>query len=188
MNDEEFDIYVSNLKIALYLPKRIPDEERGLFYCTLPTTKPVGAKFYINLPLELTTGRNEVLDNSAYNKAIWRILFRRDGTKYSIMNYLFCYLVRSYKDLELYDYFQGNVNKGLLGQGDIIYFAVTAQHPEYKVPHRPFGAPPHCDGEAKGCHPRLPIAMGSCLRSRLRGTLSSNYEPISTVSDLSVTG
>lgn len=110
MSEDEFEKYVTSLPMSVYIPKKKENVKSGVLYSTLPTSRTIGASFYINMPIELSTGRNEILDESAFNKAIWKIVFERDGSSYSVMNYLLCNIVARCSDLDLYKYFNGNID------------------------------------------------------------------------------
>lgn len=121
MNEDEYNHYISNLPISVYIPKEKQPNNRGKIYSTLPTSKDVGANIFINLPLELSTGRNEVLEGSAFNQAVWRVVFgSEDISVYSAVNFIFCNLMARCPDLDIYKYFNGNVDDyiSMISQGN----------------------------------------------------------------------
>ena len=76
MSPEEADQYINSLTIEVCIPKNIGDDAgKGCFYSTLPTERSLYASIFINVPLELTTGRDGIVDNSKYNNTIMRMLF-----------------------------------------------------------------------------------------------------------------
>lgn len=64
-----------NLSISICLPKDIIESTSGRIYATLPTEEKIGAPIYIDAPFELTTGRDEILEESEYNKRLFEIVF-----------------------------------------------------------------------------------------------------------------
>jgi hypothetical protein len=121
MNDEEYNTYISKLPISLYIPKEMQRDSRGRLYSTLPTSKLVGANMFINIPLELSTGRNEILEGSTFNQAIWKVVFGSDDISvYSEVNYLLCNLMARFSELDIYRCFSGNVDEyiSMISQGN----------------------------------------------------------------------
>lgn len=108
MSDEDFEKYISNLSLSVYIPRESINET-GMMYSTLPTVKNTETGMYIDMPVELTTGRDDVLENSDFNEAIWMMVFDRGDNKFSVLNYIYGSLMHSYNDLDLYQYF----NKGI---------------------------------------------------------------------------
>lgn len=75
-SDEEIKTYLNKLHISVYIPKEINEKNKsGGVYSTLPTDLKFGSPIYINMPLELTTGRDDNLENE-YNKKIFERIFK----------------------------------------------------------------------------------------------------------------
>lgn len=102
MTDTEFDRYLNQLKIAVYLPMK--PIANGTYYSTLPTSQSSGCSMYVDIPLELSTGRNEIMLNSQFNNAIMRMIYYPDGGKCSIMSYLLSCVAKENAECRVYEY------------------------------------------------------------------------------------
>lgn len=106
MSPDEQEEYVDSLSIEICIPKRINDSNRGkgCFYSTLPTEEPLFASVFINVPLELTTGRDGIVEESEYNKTVFRTLFTTDEECPSVFNRLFEVIADSNRGIFLLNY------------------------------------------------------------------------------------
>ena len=104
MSDAEFDSYLNQLVVSVYMPKK-PNND-GTFYSTLPTAQKTGCSIHVDLPLELSTGRNEIMHDSAFNNTIMRMLYYPDSARYSIIGYALASIAKDNPDCRVYDYFQ----------------------------------------------------------------------------------
>ena len=77
MSEDEKKQYLDSLALEVCIPRVINDSNKGkgVFYSTLPTESRTYSTIFINVPLELTTGRDGIVDDSDFNKAVRRILF-----------------------------------------------------------------------------------------------------------------
>lgn len=77
MQPDERDNYVDSINVELCVPRKLTDKNqgRGHIYSSLPTECCIDASVFINVPLELTTGRDGIIAESGYNKAIFDALF-----------------------------------------------------------------------------------------------------------------
>lgn len=77
MSEEEKEKYLETLNVEVAIPRRITKDNRGkgCFYSTLPTERTLYTTLFINVPLELTTGRDGIIEDSEYNKTVFELLF-----------------------------------------------------------------------------------------------------------------
>ncbi|MBR1495366.1 MAG: hypothetical protein IJ601_10020 [Acidaminococcaceae bacterium] len=77
MAPEDQDRYLENITVSLCVLRKAAEKSpaKGCFFSTLPTEHTFTPSLWINLPLELTTGRDEIRTDSGYNRAILRALF-----------------------------------------------------------------------------------------------------------------
>ena len=111
MSPEEQNSYIEGLSVDLCIPKKIKENNKGkgCFYSTLPTETPLKSTVFINVPLELTTGRDGIIEDSEYNKAIFRLLFGSSDENSSIFNKLLEYLAEENRELFMLSYIMPNV-------------------------------------------------------------------------------
>ena len=90
MNPDELEHYLASLSVEMCLPVRVSDQNRGkgCFYSTLPTEQLLNSTIFLNVPLELTTGRDGIIEESSYNKAVFRLLFAPAGRGISVFEKL----------------------------------------------------------------------------------------------------
>lgn len=107
--------YLDALSIEMCIPKRIGKyADKGCFYSTLPTESKLYSSIFINVPLELTTGRDGIVDNSSFNDAVMRMLFNAENIGTAIFFSLLENLAHANRELSIIDYFVGNIRE-LLG-------------------------------------------------------------------------
>ena len=102
MSNAEFERYLQQLTVAVYVPRKIGGN--GLYYSTLPTAKVSGCSMFIDVPLELSTGRNEIMVDSRFNHTIMRMLYYPDGARCSVMSHLLSCIAKENSDCRLYEY------------------------------------------------------------------------------------
>lgn len=102
MSNAEFEHYLQQLTVAVYVPRKIGGN--GLYYSTLPTAKVSGCSMFIDVPLELSTGRNEIMVDSLFNHSIMRMLYYPDGAQCSVMSHVLSCIARENSDCRLYEY------------------------------------------------------------------------------------
>ena len=111
MTPEEQNSYIDGLSVDLCIPRKINESNKGkgCFYSTLPTENPLNSTVFINVPLELTTGRDGIIEDSKYNKAIFRLLFCSSEGSPSIFNRLLEYLADKNRELFMLNCIMPNV-------------------------------------------------------------------------------
>lgn len=105
MSNEDAKDYVFDLTVEICIPRKAGDAERrgGHLYSTLRTEREIPAGFHINTSLELTTGRNDFMEDSRHNMAVFEMLFRPVGTHPSVFVSMLEELSRENPDLFLGD-------------------------------------------------------------------------------------
>ena len=106
-SDDERERYINQLSFELCIPKRVTKDNKGkgCFYSTLPTERLTHSALFMNVPLELTTGRDGIVDNSAYNEMIMKMLFLPcDDDGQSILNIILEQLSEENEDIFMLDY------------------------------------------------------------------------------------
>lgn len=107
MNEDEFKNYVKSLSLSVCIPKKYDKNYSGRFYSTLPTKNNTGIAVNINIPLELTTGRDAIDKNSLYNKKLIGFLFDTPDTEISVFSYLLKKVSEEKNGIELINYIAG---------------------------------------------------------------------------------
>lgn len=110
MDEVEKENYVESLTFEVCIPKKINkiNQGKGCFYSTLPTEDSTYSSLFMNVPLELTTGRDGKLDNSIYNQAIMKVLFEPfDEEHESVLNSILEELAEETSDIFMLDYIAG---------------------------------------------------------------------------------
>lgn len=111
MSDCEFNDYLAHIAVTVAFPRKLEKETNGLFYSTLPTNAKTHISAYINLPLELSTGRNEVMDESDFNKCIMEIVFGNKETGISIMDTILQAIAEENPEKEIFLYLYGHIKE-----------------------------------------------------------------------------
>ena len=110
MTDEMFEEYLRNISVSVAFPKSIEKKIEGTYFSTLPTTTPTDLALYINLPLELTTGRDEVLeDGSAYNRRVFEMLFNSEEGGLSVFGSILQKAAKDMPDKEVFEYLKDDI-------------------------------------------------------------------------------
>lgn len=111
MAPTEQDKYIRGLTVELCIPRRISEKcsGKGCFFSTLPTKDTLPSTLFINLPLELSTGRDRFKEDSTYNKTVFRILFATEGVSSSMFTRLLETLANENKDIFMLNYLNTNV-------------------------------------------------------------------------------
>lgn len=106
-SDEEKEEYINQLSFEIYIPKNINKTNRGkgCIYSTLPTEEKTHSSLFMNIPLELTTGRDGIVNDSEYNKTIKKMLFEpyKNG-KMSIFQHAIQRIAIENDDIFMLDY------------------------------------------------------------------------------------
>ncbi|MGN1020536.1 MAG: hypothetical protein ACI4O7_09170 [Aristaeellaceae bacterium] len=101
MSTTEFDHYIRQLTVTVYIPRKA--QGNGVYYSTLPTAMSSGCAMFIDLPLELSTGRNEVMADSSFNHAVMQMLYDPTGARCSVMSCLLACIAREHPACRLYE-------------------------------------------------------------------------------------
>ena len=124
MSDEaEIEEYLDSLLFEIGIPKKVKQEheKKGCFYSTLPTKIDISVPIFMNIPLELTTGRDGKVDDSVYNKTVMEMLFKPFGeNNKSIFISLMEEFAEELQDTFMLDYFSGDFSKFLYEISDHI--------------------------------------------------------------------
>ncbi len=106
MDEDEKNRYVDSISVEICVPRRITEKNRGkgCFYSTLPIERKLYATVFINVPLELTTGRDGLIEESVYNDAIFRAIFSLEEEGASVFNRLFEKIADEHRDLFMLRY------------------------------------------------------------------------------------
>lgn len=106
MTEDEIKEYIDSLSVDIFIPRKISSkEDKGCFYSTLPTESMLNAAIFINVPLELTTGRDGIVDSSDFNAAIMKMLFVPQKSETAVFYRLLELLANDNRDIVLLDYF-----------------------------------------------------------------------------------
>lgn len=115
MSDKDvIEDYLNSLEFELALPRKAIKDHvgKGCFYSTLPTKRNIGVPMFMNIPLELTTGRDDKIDSSEYNNAIMKLIFKPIGEdNKSIFTILLEEVAKENPEIFMADYFKGDINK-----------------------------------------------------------------------------
>lgn len=111
MTDEMLNDYIKGLSLSIAIPKNIT-KDNGYFYSSLSTKDSTNMLININLPLELSTGRDTILENSVYNKRIFKLVF---GTEYTYNTSVFYHILESlYRErIQIFKYIHKDINSFL---------------------------------------------------------------------------
>lgn len=106
MSDIEFEDYINNINITICFPEKMEKKVEGVFYSTLPTKTVTNSALFINLPLELTTGRDAVLKGSTskYNECIFDMVFRCGTQSKSVYGIMLEEAAENMPDKEVFEY------------------------------------------------------------------------------------
>ena len=115
MTDDEFQTYIDNINIRVCFPRKLSrrdvQKNMGCFYSTLPTETLTHLSLHINLPLELTTGRNNVLQESPYNKRIFELAFHGIPEGKSVFGHILETAALELPEQEMFLYFGDGVDE-----------------------------------------------------------------------------
>lgn len=106
MTDVEFEDYINNINITICFPEKMEKKVEGVFYSTLPTKTVTNSALFINLPLELTTGRDAVLKGSTskYNECIFDMVFRCGKQSKSVYGIMLEEAAENMPEKEIFEY------------------------------------------------------------------------------------
>lgn len=107
MTDTEFNEYVEKLTISVLIPRKV-HTIKGRFFSTLPTKQSTFTELFINLPLELSTGRDEILAKSDFNRRIFEMVFGMQFADKSVINYILERFAMDHPDIEIFRYLAGH--------------------------------------------------------------------------------
>lgn len=109
MSETEFDEYLKELTISVCIPRNASKKVEGVFFSTLPTTSKTELSMFINLPFELTTGRDEILEDSVYNQRIMNMVFGCSGNRKSVFGDILEQAAIDLPDKEIFEYINDNI-------------------------------------------------------------------------------
>ena len=113
-DEEEREKYIDSLTFEVCIPRKIDklNQGKGCFYSTLPTESLTHSTVFMNVPLELTTGRDGIVDDSDYNNSIMRILFKpyNEGCS-TILNRLLESIADENRDIFILVFFSTELEK-----------------------------------------------------------------------------
>ena len=111
-NPKKIDEYLESLVFEVCIPKNPTkvSARSGLFYSTLPTESSTESKLFMNVPLELTTGRDGIIDISPFNNKMKEMLFvPYTEDMPSIFTYVLESIVKDNAQLFMLNYIMGNL-------------------------------------------------------------------------------
>ena len=122
MSKWEFEDYINNIDITICFPNKMEKKVEGVYFSTLPTRTGTNSSLFINLPLELTTGRDAVLqgDSSPYNKCIMDMVFRCGPGMKSVYGMILEEAAEQMPEKEIFEYICADITNWLddLSKGD----------------------------------------------------------------------
>ncbi|SEM19689.1 hypothetical protein SAMN04487770_12848 [Butyrivibrio sp. ob235] len=106
MQPDEQENYVDSISVEVCVPRKITEKNqgRGCLYSTLPTERCINSSVFINVPIELTTGRDGIIAGSDYNKAIFGALFIGEGGAPSIFVKMMELIAKENRELFMLNY------------------------------------------------------------------------------------
>lgn len=116
LDEAKIEEYLNSLLFEICIPKKVKQEHerKGCFYSTLPTKIEISVPIFMNIPLELTTGRDGKVDDSVYNETIMEMLFKPLGEdNKSIFIALMEEFAKELPETFILDYFAGDFSKFL---------------------------------------------------------------------------
>ncbi|MBR3313101.1 MAG: hypothetical protein IKG18_03080 [Atopobiaceae bacterium] len=112
MTKEEAAKYLESLAIEVCVPRRGRDGGGiGAFYSTLPTEEKTASDICLNIPLELTTGRNGIVESSQYNETVLSMVFSGDSGGQSMFVRLLEEIASEQRKLNMLDAFPNGVDE-----------------------------------------------------------------------------
>ena len=110
MSEMEKEKYLETLQIEVAIPRHITKDNlgKGCFYSTLPTEKYLHTTAFINVPLELTTGRDGIIEDSEYNKTVLELLFVPYNSCPTVFRSILEIFASENKDVFMLDYIYPN--------------------------------------------------------------------------------
>ena len=113
MTADEQNDYINSLSVEICIPRKISEDNfgKGCLYSTLPTEKELFSTVFINVPLELSTGRDGIIEDSDYNDAIFKVLFSATDNQQSVFNRLLEFLADKHRELFLLNFIMPDVEK-----------------------------------------------------------------------------
>lgn len=108
---KEIEDYLESLTFEICIPRNPAKVTAGsgLFYSTLPTESSTKSKLFMNVPLELTTGRDGIIDISPFNTKMKEMLFvpYNEDTP-SLLTYVLESIAKKNSQLFMLNYIMGN--------------------------------------------------------------------------------
>lgn len=112
MSEAEATRYLENLSVEVAIPRRgRVGGDIGAFYSTLPTEVPTSSEVCLDIPLELTTGRNGIVESSTYNEAILSMVFGGGVDGRSMLVYLLEEITSERSDVNIIDAFSSGIDR-----------------------------------------------------------------------------
>ena len=113
MTEEEFQDYINGIAVSICLPRKIDGKINGMFYSTLPTSNSTSSALYINLPLELNTGRDSIMKDSPFNSCVMDIVFQKRKNKKSIYSLMLEEAATQVNDNQIFEYLKDGIDEWL---------------------------------------------------------------------------
>ena len=111
MTEEEFQEYVESISITICFPKKMQGRIQGYYYSTLPTTQSTKSALAINLPLELSTGRNGILQDSDFNHCIMELVYQKRNHPLSVYGLMLQEAAENMPDNEIFEYIKDDITE-----------------------------------------------------------------------------
>ena len=109
MMEEEFQDYADSVSITICFPKKMQKRSQGVYYSTLPTTQSTSSALSINLPLELSTGRDGILQDSAFNHCIMDLVYKRGNHPISVYGLMLQEAAEKMPENEVFEYIKDDI-------------------------------------------------------------------------------
>lgn len=109
MTEEEFQDYVGSISITIGFPKKIQKRISGCYYSTLPTLQSTASSLFINLPLELSTGRDGLLQDSAFNHCVMDLIYRKGDHAVSVYGLMLQEAAENLPEKEIFEYIKDDI-------------------------------------------------------------------------------
>jgi hypothetical protein len=113
MTEAEFQDYINDIAVSICFPRKIEGKINGMFYSTLPTSNSTSSALFINLPLELNTGRDSIMKDSPFNSCVMDIVFLRRNNKKSIYSLLLEEAAAQVNDNQIFEYLKDGIEEWL---------------------------------------------------------------------------
>lgn len=113
MTEAEFQDYINNISVCICFPRKIDGKINGMFYSTLPTSNSTSSALFINLPLELNTGRDSIMKDSPFNNCVMDIVFLKRNNKKSIYSLMLEEAAAQLNENQIFEYLKDGIDEWL---------------------------------------------------------------------------